>query len=181
MKKNQSKDSLNSVAQKDIDSCVTELGRMTDTVGRGAKPFSSQERKRLPKPRRDGHVIARELAQLAVKYGIAAAVNVDAMLNAVAEVEGLKPLDASAANFSHLVRDRVLEADAVAWKIATTIYTFLQRLSRDDAALARDLERVAASFASHASNTGNATGKTAKPTAIVTAQPAPVTKPTTSG
>jgi len=147
MKKNQSKDSLDSVSQKDIDSCVTELGRLTDTVGRGRKALSSQERKRLPKPRRDGHVVARELAQLAVKYGIAAAVDVEAMLKAVAVVEQLKPLDASAANFASLVRDRVLEADAAAWKIATTIYTFLQRLSRDDAELTRDLERVAASFA----------------------------------
>ena len=147
MKKIQSKDSPESVAQKDIDSCVTDLGRLTDTIGRGAKPLTSQERKQLPKPRRDGHVIARELAQLAVKYGIDGAVKVDEMLNAVSEVEQLKPLDAGAANFSALVRDRVLEADARAWKIATTIYTFLQRMAVDDADVARDLMKVAASFA----------------------------------
>ena len=106
-------------------------------------------------------------------HGIDGAVKVDEMLNAVSEVEQLKPLDAGAANFSALVRDRVLEADARAWKIATTIYTFLQRLSRDDADTARDLERVAASFASRTSKPKSAPAKSAEPAAP---QPAPAAK-----
>ena len=138
--------SSGSIAQSDVDSCVTDLGRLTSTVSNGVKPLSAQERKRLPRSRKDGASIAREIAQLVTKYGVAGIVDTTGMLNAVTDSERLAPLDKAATNFSVLVHDRAFAADAAAWKSATTGYTVLKRLAKDNPDLARDLEGVAATL-----------------------------------
>jgi len=138
--------SSGSIAQSDIDSCVTDLGRLTATVSNGAKALSAQERKRMPRPRKDGASIAREIAQLATKYGVDGIVDATGMVNAVTDSERLAPLDKAAANFSVLVHDRAFTADAAAWKSATTGYTMLKRMAKDNPDLARDLSGIAASL-----------------------------------
>jgi hypothetical protein len=138
--------SSGSIAQSDVDSCVTDLGRLTSTVSNGVKPLSTQERRHLPRARKDGASIAREIAQLATKYGVDGIVDATGMLNAVTDSERLAPLDKAATNFSVLVHDRAFAADAAAWKSATTGYTVLKRLAKDNPDLARDLSGVAATL-----------------------------------
>ena len=97
----------------------------------------------MPRPRKDGASIAREIAQLATKYGVTGIVDVDGMLSATTEAEQLAPLDKAAANFSALVHDRAFAAESASWKSATTGYTVLKRLAKDNPDLARDLTGVA--------------------------------------
>jgi hypothetical protein len=151
---------------------------MTVTMANGAKPLSKQERQRMPRPRKDGASVARELAQLADKYGVSSTMNVAGMLNAVDLAEQLLPLDKAVANFSVLVHDRFFTAQASAWKTATTVYTVLQRMAKDDPDLARDLQGVAASF-KNAPSVPDATGTTTETTAKTPDSP-PATTSTSS-
>jgi deoxyribodipyrimidine photolyase len=174
-KKNVSNDgSSGSVSQEDIDSCVTDLGRLTTTVSGGAKPLSSAERKQLLRPRKDGASLARQLAQLVTKYGVTSVVDVNGMLSAVTQAEQLSPLDKAAANFSVLVHDQALVANSSAWKSSTTAYTVLKRLGKDNPDLARDLQGVVASLkkpvATKASGSSAKSGKSDKATAQPTAE-----------
>jgi hypothetical protein len=146
-KKNVSTESSSgSLTQAAIASCVADLGRHTVTVSGGVKPLSMQERKHMPRPRKDGASIAREIAQLATKYGVTGIVDVDGMLSAVTQAEQLAPLDKAAANFSVLVHDRAFAAESASWKSATTGYTVLKRMAKDNPDLARDLTGVAATL-----------------------------------
>jgi len=167
--------SSGSVAQGDVDSCVTELGRLSATMSNGVKPLSAQDRRRLPRSRKDGASIAREIAQLAMKYGVNGIVDTEGMLGAVTDAERLAPLDKVAANFSVLVHDRAFAAEAAAWKSATTGYTMLKRLAKDNPDLARDLVGIAATLKRPKKATaapGTGTKATAQTTAE-TPQPAP--------
>jgi hypothetical protein len=167
-KKNVSTESSSgSVAQSAIDSCVADLGRHTVTMSAGATALSAQERKRMPRPRKDGASIAREIAQLATKYGVDGIVDVNGMLSAVTQSEQLAPLDKVASNFSVLVHDRAFAADSAAWKSATTGYTVLKRLAKDNPDMARDLVGVTASL-KHAKSA--ATAKSGKPAAATAAK-----------
>ena len=146
-KKNVSTESSSgSLTQVAIAACVADLGRHTVTVSGGVKPLSKQERKHMARPRKDSASIAREIAQLATKYGVTGIVDVDGMLSAVTQAEQLAPLDKAAANFSVLVHDRAFAAESASWKSATTGYTVLKRLAKDNPDLARDLAGVAASL-----------------------------------
>jgi hypothetical protein len=173
-KKNSSTESSSgSIAQEDVDSCVADLGRLTATMAQGAATLSKQGRRQLAHPRKDGAAIAREIAQLATKYGVADIVNVNGMLSAVTDAEQLAPLDKVAANFSVLVHDRALASASSAWKSATTGYTMLKRLAKDNPDMARDLVGVTARLKTGAKRTAKATsGKpAAKETTAVTPEP----------
>ena len=120
-KKNGSTESSSgSVSQSAIDSCVADLGRHSVTISGGVKPLSTEERRRMARSPKDGASIAREIAQLAVKYGVDGIVGVDGMLSAVTESEQFAPLDKAASNFSVLVHDRAFAADSASWKSAST-------------------------------------------------------------
>ena len=179
MKKNQSKEvSSDAVTQEEVESCVTDLGRLTVTVSRGSKPLSKQERARLPRSRKDGASIAREVAQLAQKYGADGAVNSTRMLSFVTEAERLAPLDKVARNFSVLVHDRAFAADAAAWKSATAGYTMLKRMAIDNPDLARDLLGITATLkrsksAAPATSGSSGTAKATTTAATPVSTPAP--------
>ena len=177
MKKSHSTEtSSGSIAQTDIDSCVTEIGRLTATISRGGKTLTKQEKQRMPRSRKDGASIAREIAQLAKKYGVDGIVDVTGMLSSVDDSERLAPLDKVAANFSVLVHDRAFASDAAAWKSATTGYTLLKRMAKDNPDMARDLEGVAASLKPAKKAAAATSGSPAKALAQATAatpEPAP--------
>jgi len=183
-KSSSTESSSGSVTQGEIDTCVADLGRHTVTISRGVKPLSKQERQRMPRSRKDGATIAREIAQLATKYGVTGVVDVNGMLSAVNEVEQLAPLDKVAANFSVLVHDRVFASDSASWKSATAGYTVLKRLARDNPDMARDLVGVAARLKPAKSGATATSGEPAAATAGATAAtpeptPAPVAPPAT--
>jgi hypothetical protein len=86
-------------------------------------------------------------------------------LDLVAQAEQLAPLDKVATNFSVTVHDRAFGAESASWKAATTAYTMLKRMARDNPDLARDLSGVTATLkhsVPSATATSGASAKTKK-------------------
>jgi hypothetical protein len=146
-KKNQSMNHVVfNVSQKEIASCDKQIVQMAQAFGQGVEPMTASKRIRTRKPRKNGLVMARTLATLAVNHGLDGVVDVQDLVKMLDTLDQLVPIAANARDMSQTLDDKLLVGSGDAWRIAAKIYKVLRSLAPDDSQLAEHLAPIRASL-----------------------------------
>lgn len=131
---------------------TSQVAGFEAVVRKDNPPMDGDERRALPKGRTQFDGVARDCLQVARDRGIQVpGVSYEAIDRALGESRNAELLLSACQGLLQAVTDLAMRHRSAVWRGSMDIYTTLQRLSRDDAALARRLEPITAVLSSRSS------------------------------